>query len=206
MDETVPVPTSVPLSDWLSELAQPTGAPGGGAACGVILGISAALLRMVAEYTDDGQAAESAARLTRWREDVVTAAEADEVRSAEFGAALALNSSDPERDERVREAAVHAAVSSAAIGEAGERLLPELCLLAEVGNPSLAADLCIAADALATGIRGVSTNLRANLQTASRHGARKGDHPSLVAAVERFRVVQEAAGGVARKLSAAFDD
>lgn len=206
MDASVPVPTSVPLSDWLTELAQPTGAPGGGAACGVMLGISAALLRMVAEYTDDERASASAGRLTGLREDVLSAAEADEVRSAAFGAALALDSEDPERDARVREAALSAAGSSSVLGEAGERLLPELRLLVDIGNPHLGADLSIAADALATGIRGASTNLRANLRTASRHGAQREDHPELVAAVERFAVAQEEAGEVVAKVSARFDD
>ena len=206
MDDSVPVPTSVPLSDWLTELAQPTGAPGGGAASGVILGISAALLRMVAEYTDDERAAASASRLAPLRRDVLSAAEADELRSAAFGAALALDAEDPERDARVREAALSAAASSAALGEAGESLLPELRLLVDVGNRHLAADLSIAADALATGIRGASTNLRANLQTASRHGARSADYPALVAAVDRFAVAQAEAGAVVAKVSAGFDD
>ncbi|WP_136055875.1 cyclodeaminase/cyclohydrolase family protein [Microbacterium sp. K24] len=206
MDDSVPVPTSVPLSDWLTELAQPTGAPGGGAACGVMLGISAALLRMVAEYTDDERASASAVRLARRRSDVLSAAEADEVRSAEFGAALALDSEDPDRDTAVRRAALSAAASSAALGEAGEGLLPELRLLVEIGNRHLAADLSIAADALATGIRGASTNLRANLQTAARHGARRADHPALVAAVERFALAQTEAADVVAKVSAGFDD
>ncbi|WP_223625682.1 cyclodeaminase/cyclohydrolase family protein [Microbacterium sp. EST19A] len=205
MEDSVPVPTSVPLSDWLTELAQPTGAPGGGAACGVMLGISAALLRMVAEYTDDERATASAARLAQLRSDVLSAAEADEVSSAAFGAALALDSEDPEREVQVREAALSAAASSAALGEAGAGLLPELRLLVDIGNPHLAADLSIAADALATGIRGASTNLRANLQTASRHGARRQDHPMLVAAVKRFAEVQEEAGEVVAKVSAGFD-
>ena len=206
MDDSVPVPTSVPLSDWLTELARPTGAPGGGAACGVMLGISAALLRMVAEYTDDERATASAARLAQLRSDVLSAAEADEVRSAEFGAALALDSEDPECDAQVRDAALSAAASSAALGQAGEGLLPELRLLVDIGNRHLAADLSIAADALATGIRGASTNLRANLQTASRHGARREDHPALVAAVERFAAAQAEAAEVVAKVSASFDE
>jgi len=172
----------------------------------VILGISAALLRMVAEYTDDERASASAVRLARRRNDVLSAAEADEVRSAEFGAALALDSEDPDRDTAVRRAALSAAASSAALGEAGEGLLPELRLLVEIGNRHLAADLSIAADALATGIRGASTNLRANLQTAARHGARRADHPALVAAVERFALAQTEAADVVAKVSAGFDD
>lgn len=205
MDDSVPVPTSVPLSDWLTELAQRTGAPGGGAACGVVLGISAALLRMVAEYTDDGSASGCADRLERLRADVLAAAEADEVRSAAFGAALALDVEDQQREARVRDAAVAAAQSSAVLGDAGERLLPELRLLVDIGNPHLAADLSIAADALATGIRGASTNLRTNLQTASQHGVRKADHPDLVRAVERFALAQGEAVEVAAKVSARFD-
>ena len=172
MDHDADVPTSTPLDGWLAELAQPNGAPGGGAASGVMLGIAASLLRMVAEYTpDDPRAEECGDRLARTREEVLAAVEADGVASAGFGAALALPADDPDRDDRVRDAAIDAAESSARLGDIGIRLLPEARLLADIGNRHLSADLAVAVEALRAGIAGALINLRANLQTARAHGA-----------------------------------
>ncbi|QYM63814.1 cyclodeaminase/cyclohydrolase family protein [Microbacterium sp. Se5.02b] len=50
------VPTSLPVDDWLAELGDSTGAPGGGAASGILLGVAASLFRMVAAYTPDDPA------------------------------------------------------------------------------------------------------------------------------------------------------
>ena len=114
MDDSARIPASTSLSAWLDKLAQPDGAPGGGAACGVMLALSAALLRMVAEYTpDDPRAIACAARLVDVRLTALGAAEADGVSSAELGAALRVAADDPARDDRVRDAAIRAARSSA---------------------------------------------------------------------------------------------
>src|SRR5690349_2077027 len=124
MDHDADVPTSTPLDGWLAQLGQPNGAPGGGAASGVMLGIAASLLRMVAEYTpDDPRAAECGDRLARTRIEALVAVEDDGVLSAGFGAALALPTDDPERDRRVRDAAMDAAESSTRLGAIGVRLL-----------------------------------------------------------------------------------
>lgn len=171
MENDVRVPTSLPMDAWLTALARPAGAPGGGAACGVILAVSAGLLHMVAAYTDDPRAEGCADRLVRARTAALETAEADGVRSADFGAALALPSDDPARDERVRDAALSASRSSTDVGAIGSDLVPDLALLAEIGNPAVRADLAIAAETLATGLSGASINLRADLQIARRHGA-----------------------------------
>ena len=54
----------------------------------------------------------------------------------------------------MRDAAVAAAASSAALDEVGEDLLPELELLAEIGNPNVTADLVVASHALVAGVAG----------------------------------------------------
>lgn len=180
MTETPDVPPSTPLDDWLAALGRPIGAPGGGAASGVMLGIAAALLQMVAEYTPgDSRAEECGIRLARHRRDALAAAEADGVLSADFGAALALPTEDPARDSRVRKAAAAAAESSARLGEIGIRLQDELRLLIEVGNPHLVADLAVAAEALGAGLSGALINLRANVQTAQKHGMPSEDAADL---------------------------
>ena len=144
------IPASTSLSAWLDRLAQPDGAPGGGAACGVMLALAAALLRMVAEYTpDEPRAEECAGRLVTRRLDALAAAETDGVRSAELGAALRTSKDDPTRDQLVRDAAIEAARLSAVLGDVGVALVDELRLLREIGNPHLAADLAVAGEALA---------------------------------------------------------
>jgi formiminotetrahydrofolate cyclodeaminase len=164
------VSTSNPLDAWLDKLAQASGAPGGGAACGVMLGMSAALLRMVARYTEgDERAMQCAARLADRRRDALRAAEVDGVRSAALGAALATRERSPQEEQRVRDAALAAAASSADLGSIGSAILEELHLMAEIGNPAVAADLAVAAEALAAALAGVSVNLRADLQLASAH-------------------------------------
>lgn len=164
------VRVSMPLDAWLDKLAQPTGAPGGGAACGVMIAIAAALLQMVAGYTpDDPRVMAAGERAVGHRDDALAAAEDDGVRSAQLGAALAESENASGRDTHVREAAVAAATSSARLGEIGAALATELRLIAERGNPNLAADLAVAAAALQAGIRGALTNLRANLDLAHGH-------------------------------------
>ena len=124
MNETTRIPASTSLSAWLDKLAQPDGAPGGGAACGVMLALSAALLRMVAEYTPDDERAEECEH--GWSPGASmrsTQLETDGVRSAELGAALRTPTDDPDRDERVRDAATEAARLSAALGEIGVGLM-----------------------------------------------------------------------------------
>lgn len=200
-------PTSPAVSSWLAELAQPKGSPGGGAAGAVMLGISAALMRMVAAYTpDDSRVAESAGRLARLREEALDAADEDGARSAAFGAALALPADDPTRAERVRGSAVDAARSSAMLGAVGIRLIPELRLLVSRGNPALAADLAIAAEALVAGLSGASVNLRANLQTARRHDLDQPLADALHEDGRRLAAARSAAAEISADLSVRFDE
>jgi formiminotetrahydrofolate cyclodeaminase len=206
MSDDVPVSASTPLSAWLAELAQPSGAPGGGAASAVLVATSAALLRMVAEYTpDDPRASECAERLVSRRTEALDAAQADGLRSAELGAALTLSADDPDRDVRVRDAACAAARSSASIGQVGRALVSELRLLAQISNPQLAADLAVAAAALAAGVAGASINLRADLQTARKHGAPRSALAELHAAARLLAVDRSAAADISEQIAAAFD-
>lgn len=205
MDDSADVPTSTPLDGWLAELGQPKGSPGGGAASGVMLGIAASLLRMVAEYTpDDPRAEECGGRLARTRAQVLAAVESDGVLSAAFGAALGLPSDDPERDRRVRDAAIDAAESSARLGAIGIRLIPEVRLLGEIGNPQLLADLAVAVEALRAGLSGALINLRSNLQIAKKHAAPQTVVSSLQADGSRLadakREIEQIAGDLASRL------
>ncbi|WP_431070750.1 cyclodeaminase/cyclohydrolase family protein [Microbacterium phyllosphaerae] len=207
MEPPADVPTSIPLDDWLAKLGQSTGAPGGGAAAGVMLGIAASLLSMVAAYTpDDPRAAECGRRVARLRGEALQGTESDGVLSAEFGAALALPADDPDRDARVRAAAARAAESAARLGSSGAVLLRELRVMREIGNRSLSADLAVAAGALAAGLSGCSINLRANLRTARAHHAPAAALAELHVGAARLAESQQSATRIAAELSAEFDD
>jgi formiminotetrahydrofolate cyclodeaminase len=172
-----------------------------------MLALSAALLRMVAEYTpDDPRAIACAARLVDVRLTALGAAEADGVSSAELGAALRVAADDPARDDRVRDAAIRAARSSGALGGVGVGMLDELRLLREIGNPHLAADLAVAGEALSAGIAGASINLRANLRLAGAHGGAGGARGELEADVERMRAARDVASAIADQVAARYDD
>lgn len=162
-------PSETTLEEWLDRLAEPHGAPGGGAACGVMTAIAAALLGMVASYTPDEPRARAAEqRLHGHRRAATDAAEDDGVRSAAFGASLAMDES-PEREQAVREATVEATQSSLAIGRIAASLVDEAQQLAEVSNPNVEADLLVALGALRAALDGVVVTARSDLEILSNH-------------------------------------
>jgi formiminotetrahydrofolate cyclodeaminase len=188
MSDEVPASAATPLAAWLAELAQPSGALGGGAASAVMLATSAALLRMVAEYTaDDPRASACAERLASLRTDALDAAE------------------DPDRDVRVRDAASAAARSSVSIGQVGRALISELRLITQISNPQLAADVAVGAAALSAGIAGASINLRADLQTARRHDAPSSVVTALEAEVRCLAEDRGAAADISEQVAQTFD-
>jgi len=206
MTDSADIPTSRPMNAWLDALSEPTGSPGGGAASGVMLGIAASLMRMVAGYTPDEPAvAGSADRLARVRTDLLEAVEADGVVSARFGAALALDADDPERDERVAQAALDAAASVAELGSLGITLVSDADALAADGNPNLAVDLAVAMEALVAGLSGASVNLRANLKTARAHGASSSLLGSREEDVARLAEARTRIGRISAALSARLE-
>lgn len=191
------LPAATPLDEWLDRLAQPTGVPGGGAASGVMLVLAAGLLRMVAEYSpEDPEAASAGVRLAELRRRALTAAEEDGARSGALGAALAAPDDDPERDERLREAALAAARSAAALGDVGVALAAEAARVRRVGKRSLTADLDVAAEALAAGIAGALITLRAGIDLVDAHrgGCDGADAPlrSLAERADRLAAARDA--------------
>jgi len=199
------VATTHPLDEWLRSLAQATGAPGGGAASGVMLAVSAALLRMVAGYNpEEARAAASAERLIVLRQEALRAAEQDGVRSAELGSAMAEPNEGPRRDRAIVQAAIGGAASSVALGRVGVALVDELHALADITSAALAADLVVAAEALAAGIGGASINLRADLRLADQHGGGATTAGRFAADARALRTARDAATAVAAEQSARF--
>lgn len=178
-------PVETPVAEWVDRLAQAKGAPGGGAACGVMTGIAAALLGMVAAYTaDDLEARRAEQRLSRTRRQALNAAEEDGVRSAAFGAALAMDQG-PDRERAVREATVEAVASALDVGRVAASLLEEVRLLADIGNPHVEADLRVAVEALRAALEGTNHTARANLDLLARHRTADDQLDPKVAAFER---------------------
>jgi len=194
-------PSTTFLADWMDRLAEGHGSPGGGAACGVMAGIAAALLGMVAAYTKGDEAARARARLAETRRSAMKAAEDDGIHSAEFGAALAMPDG-PNRPPAVRQATAEAIASSLAVGEIAASLVPEVRLLAEIGNPHVEADLLVALAALRAALDGVVVTTRADLALLDAHRA---DDDGLDDAVAAFRRrVAELEDGI-RQLDAVAD-
>ena len=162
-------PAETPLAEWVDRLAQAKGAPGGGAACGVMTGIAAGLLGMVAAYTADAlEARRAEQRLSDKRRLAMRAAEEDGVRSAAFGAALAMDQG-PDRERAVRQATVDAVASALDVGRIATSLLDEVRLLADIGDPHVEPDLRVAVEALRAALEGTNHTARANLDLLARH-------------------------------------
>jgi formiminotetrahydrofolate cyclodeaminase len=176
-------PGITPLAEWLDRLSQAHGAPGGGAACAVMTAISAALLEMVARYsTADAESRPAAKRLASIRHAATRAAEDDGVRSAAFGAALAMDDG-AEREQAVRSATTDAVASSLGVARLGAALVPEVRLLAKIENPHVDADLRVAVGALRAALNGVIDTARADLDILAHHRA---DGDGLDGNVEEF--------------------
>ena len=172
------VPTSLAMDEWLARLAEPTGAPGGGSAAGVMMALAAALLHMVCGYTpDEPVAAEAGKRVRELRAASLRASEEDGVRSVALGAAL--REDGPDRSARLYDAAVAAAASSADLAEVGIALVAQLRLVAEVGNPHLVADTGVASESLRAGLGAALINLRANIALARSHAGDTSDTAEL---------------------------
>lgn len=177
-------PAATPLEEWLDRLAERGGAPGGGAASAVMTAISAALLGMVAVYTPDEPESDAAApRLRRIRRAATRGAEEDGIRSAAFGAALAMDDG-PDREREVRKATADAIASSIEIGLLAATLLPEARLLAEIGSHHVEADLVVALEALRAALAGAAATARSNMDLLATHRAPGDDLDARVAAFQ----------------------
>ena len=157
---------AVPLEEWLDRLAQRGGAPGGGSASGVLLGVGSALISMVLSYGDRSPAL--SARAAQLRADALADALADATASAALGSALAEPTDAEGRDAHVRDAAIAGARSSARLGATGAALVDLLEDTADDVPPGLDADLGVAAEAITAGLGGALINLRGDVALIER--------------------------------------
>lgn len=163
------------VDTWTRALAGRNGSPGGGAGAGVMLSIAAALMSMVAGYSehDDGDdvavIGELHGRAQSLRETALRLADEDSTASAAFGSAYNLEKG-PARDAAIRQASIDAARASSVLGRHASDAIDDLEWLALRGNPALIADVVVALGALRAAITGARTNVSFDLAAVSRAG------------------------------------
>jgi formiminotetrahydrofolate cyclodeaminase len=159
------------LDAFLTELADRVPAPGGGASAALHAAQAAALLAMVARYSDGARYAEHAeaigavlAQADALREEALGLADADAAAFARVGDAYELpRESDAERTRRdaaIAEALVEAAQPPAAVIDAARRLVALAERLLPIGNPNVVTDVAAAAEAA----RAAATTARINVE------------------------------------------
>jgi formiminotetrahydrofolate cyclodeaminase len=163
------------IAEFLRQLAARVPAPGGGATAGLHAAQSAALLAMVARYSDGPKYAEHADLIDRVRteadaliDDAVALAEAD---ADAFGAVAEAYKlpKDTDDDKRARSAAIEAALAGAAkvpadVVQAALRLAELAEELRPVANRNVLTDVGAAAEAARAAAVTASLNIEVNLR------------------------------------------
>jgi formiminotetrahydrofolate cyclodeaminase len=184
------------IEQFLTDLAARIPAPGGGATAALHAAQAAALLAMVARYSDGPKYTANADAIGS------VLAEADALRAscteliaadaAAFGAVSAAYKLPRDTAELAgaRAAAIGAALAGAAeppagVIAAGARLVELAAILRPIGNQSVVADVAAAAEAIRAAVATARINVTVNLAGITDVGA-----------VERFQAVIAAADGI----------
>jgi methenyltetrahydrofolate cyclohydrolase len=199
------------IEEFLTDLAARTPAPGGGASAALQAAQAAALLAMVARYSDgkkyaaDGDAIES------------VLAEADRLRAActeliaadaeAFGAAAGAYKLPRDTMELagVRSAAIAAALIGAAeppaaVIAAGARLVELAAILRPIGNRSVLTDVAAAAEAIRAAAGTARINVAVNVAGITDAAARERFSQVIAAADEIEARAAEVSGAVRAEL------
>lgn len=162
------------IDSFLHDLAARVPAPGGGAASGLHAAQGAALIAMVARYSDGARYAANAATITEIRDaadelraSALALAEQDAVAFGSVGAAYGLPKSDAE-EKAARSRAITAALAEAGRVPAGvigvaDQLLDLAQELRPIGNTNVIADIAAAADAARAAASTARVNIEINL-------------------------------------------
>ncbi len=181
------------IGTFLDGLAARQAAPGGGATAALNAAQAAALLAMVARYSDGARYAEHASTIAaiieqadELRNESVALAAADGEAFGAVTAAYALP-----RDTADQQAARSAAISSALAGAAApqaaviaaaERLVGLIETLLPVGNRNVVTDLAAGAAALHAAVTTARINIEVNLSAVTDASVRAGYDDALSAA------------------------
>jgi methenyltetrahydrofolate cyclohydrolase len=161
------------MSDWLSQLADRTPAPGGGAVAALCAASSAALLEMVANYTTGGKWADReeamkavVTEVAELRARAAALAQDDAEAFGAVGAAYGLPRSTPQEKE-ARTAAIQEATRGAAeppvqVGRVAIRLVALADEMVEPANPNVLSDVGVAAATARAALSGSVTNITVN--------------------------------------------
>lgn len=173
-----------PIEEFLGSLADRVPAPGGGAVAALHAAQAAALLGMVARYSDGPAYAEHAAVIERVRTDAdAVRAEALQIAEDDVAAFSAVGEAyrmprGTEPEQTARSAAIAAALAGAveppiAVIAAAARLVLMAEQLAPVGNPNVITDVAAAAEATRAAALTSRVNIEVNLSGVTDDGGRE---------------------------------
>jgi methenyltetrahydrofolate cyclohydrolase len=167
-----------PVSAFLDDVAARTSAPGGGAVSAVAVGMAAALVGMVARFSDDylEAAFDLAEKADVLRAEVLPLAQADADAYAGLMAAFRLPRDDPGREESIAEAAQEAARIPLEIAAYGGETALLAARLAREGNPNLTGDAIAAALLASAAARTCANLVRINLDDTAEEYGKAADH------------------------------
>lgn len=162
------------VDTFLQTLAARTPAPGGGASAALQAAQAAALVEMVARYSNGEKYADHAATITairdaaeKYREVAVVLAEEDAAVFAEVGAAYGLpRSTDEEKAARSRAigaALIEAGRVPASLVAVCEQVVGLAEQLRPIGNRNVISDIATAADAAGAAASSARVNVEINL-------------------------------------------
>lgn len=165
---------SQPIEAFLDDLSQRVPAPGGGAVAALHLAQAAALLGMVARYSDGPEYAEHAATVDRVRTDAdAVRAEALQIADDDIAAFGAVGNAyrmprSTEEETAARSAAIAATLAGAAeppvtVIAAAARLVLMAEQLAPIGNVNVISDVAAAAEAARAAALTSRVNIEVNL-------------------------------------------
>jgi formiminotetrahydrofolate cyclodeaminase len=181
----------LPIAEFLDRLAARVPAPGGGATAALHAAQAAALLGMVARYSDGPAYAAHEPLITRVRGDAdglraeaLGLAEADAAAFGVVAEAYRLpKDTEPARaarSEAIAAALARAAEPPAAVTAVATRLVALAEQLLPVGNPTVVADVAAAAEAA----RAAATTARLNVE-ANRGDLANGEVEAVIARADR---------------------
>ncbi|GAA4714670.1 hypothetical protein GCM10023215_67340 [Pseudonocardia yuanmonensis] len=162
------------LDDFLQSLAARVPAPGGGASAALHAAQAAALVGMVARYSDGEKYAEHADTITAVRDDsdecrllALTLAEQDAAVFGAVGSAYAMPRST-EQEKTARSLAIAAALVEAGrvpaqVVALADRIIGLTEWLRPIGNPNVVSDVAAAADAARAAASTARVNVEINL-------------------------------------------
>lgn len=186
------------VGELLQQIASPDPAPGGGFAAGITLAIAAGLVTMAARMSHGSwpEAGGAAAQAEALRSRAAVLAEENSQAYLDALAALRAGSSaEPaQRDDRIARALERAADVPIEIAEMAVDVASLAASVAEGGEPSLRADVAVAASLAAGVARSAQTLVEVNL------GTRSGDER-----VSEARELVVAASAAAQRAQDAVD-